>query len=118
VSRYYLKIGNLREEQRDSGLWISTAAGSSGAIRSAGGKLFKNEEKKMQYMPRELYYGFNKTYRHKGGVLHAGQRVAITSLMRSGMIYIDGTHYELKFPFNHTLNVAFSPNPLRTIKLK
>jgi len=48
VSRYYLKIGNLREEQRDSGLWISTAAGSSGAIRSAGGKLFKNEEKKMQ----------------------------------------------------------------------
>jgi len=118
VSRYYLKIGKLKEEQRDSGLWISTAAGSSGAIKSAGGKLFKNEEKKMQYMPRELYYGFSKKYRHKGGVLRAGQRVAITSLMRSGMIYVDGTHYELKFPFNHTLNVAFSPNPLRTIKLK
>jgi len=118
VSRYYLKIGNVKEEQRDSGLWISTAAGSSGAIKSAGGQLFKNEEQKMQYMPRELYYGFSKKYRHKGGVLRTGQRVTITSLMRSGMIYIDGTHYELKFPFNHTLNVAFSPNPLRTIKLK
>jgi len=118
VSRYYLKIGNLKEEQRDSGLWISTAAGSSGAIKSAGGKLFKSEEKKIQYMPRELYYGFSKKYRHKGGVLRAGERVAVTSLMRSGMIYIDGTHYELKFPFNHTLNVAFSPNPLTTIKLR
>jgi len=118
VSRYYLKIGNVKEEQRDSGLWISTAAGSSGAIKSAGGRLFKSEERKIQYMPRELYYGFSKKYRHKGGVLRAGQRVAITSLMRSGMIYIDGTHDELNFPFNYTLNVAFSPNPLKTIKLK
>jgi len=118
VSRYYLKIGNVKEEQRDSGLWIATAAGSSGAIKSAGGRSFKNEEQKMQYMPRELYYGFSKNYRLKGGVLSAGRRVTVTSLMRSGMIYIDGTHYELKFPFNTTLNVAFSPNSLTTIKLK
>jgi NAD+ kinase len=118
VSRYYLKIGDVKEEQRDSGLWISTAAGSSGAIQSAGGRTIKNEEKKMQYMPRELYYGFSKKYRHKGGVLRGFKSIAITSLMRNGMIYIDGTHYELKFPFNYVLKVSFSPNPLKTIKLK
>ena len=118
VSRYYLKIGNIKEEQRNSGLWISTAAGSSGAIKSAGGRSFKSEQKKMQYMPRELYYGFSKKYTHKGGVLDANKTISVTSLMRSGMIYVDGTHYELKFPFNYALKISFSPNPLKTIKLK
>lgn len=117
MSRYYLKIGNIKEEQRDSGLWISTPAGSTGAIKSAGGRTLRAEEKSMQYMPRELYYGFSKTYRHKGGVLRSPRAIFVTSLMRSGMIYVDGTHYKLKFPFNSTLKVSFSPEPLRTIKL-
>jgi len=117
MSRYYLKIGNVKEEQRDSGLWIATSAGSTGAIKSAGGRSLVAGAKIMQYMPRELYYGFSKTYRHKGGILHSPRSISITSLMRSGMIYIDGTHYKLKFPFNATLKVSFSPESLRTIKL-
>jgi len=117
MSRYYVKVGTIKEEQRNSGLWIATATGSSGAIKSAGGRLIKLGEKSIQYMPRELYYGFSKTYKLKGRVLREKPKLEVTSLMRSGRIFIDGTHVQLKFPFNATLKVALSPNPLKTIKL-
>jgi NAD+ kinase len=118
MSRYYLEIGKIKEEQRSSGLWVATPAGSSGAIKSAGGKQLKFYEKKIQYMPRELYYGFRKHYCHTGGVLKAKSAVAITSLMRNGIISIDGTHIKLKFPFNSTLKISLSPNPLRALHIR
>lgn len=117
MSRYRLKIGAIEEEQRSSGLWVATAAGSSGAIRSAGGKLFPPQEKKIQYMPRELYDGFKKCYRLKGGVLQPYQTLAVTSLMRQGMIFADGTHHQLEFSLNAVLKISLSPYPLRTIKI-
>jgi len=117
MSRYYLKIGKIKEEQRNSGLWVATGAGSSGAIRSAGGKLIKIRSKSIQYMPRELYYGFSKNYRHKGGILGPKKTLTVTSLMRGGVIFIDGTHYKLKFPFNSTVKVSLSPNALMTVKV-
>ncbi len=40
MSRYSLTVDDIQEEQKSSGDWISTAAGSSGAIKSAGGKKF------------------------------------------------------------------------------
>jgi len=117
MSRYYLKIDKIKEEQRNSGIWIATPAGSSGAIQSAGGKPLKMNERKIQYMPRELYYGFRKHYHHTGDVLRERQILHITSLMRNGMIFIDGTHIKIKFPFNSTLKVSFSPNPLRVLQI-
>lgn len=118
VSRYYLEIGGIKEEQRNSGLWVATPAGSSGAIKSAGGKQLKMNERKIQYMPRELYYGFHKHYSHTGGVLKGKQMIRITSLMRNGMIFVDGTHIKLKFPFNSTLKISFSSNPLRVLQIR
>ena len=115
LSRYYLQIKGTAEQQRSSGLWISTPAGSSGAIKSAGGKILKRTDKKIQYMPRELYYGANPAYRLKGGVLEAGETIQVTSLMRNGMIFVDGAHHPLRFPFNATAKISLSPHPLRTI---
>lgn len=117
MSRYHLKIGKITEEQRNSGLWISTPAGSTGGVRSAGGKALKRNTDKIQYMPRELYYGFNPSYRLTGGVLSARQNIEVTSLMRSGMIYIDGTHHQLKLPFNATVKISVSPQRLKTVQL-
>lgn len=116
VSRYCLKIGRIKEEQRSSGVWIATPAGSSGAIQSAGGKVLKATERKMQYMPRELYVGGNPPYRLKGGILTQRQVITVTSLMRDGMVFVDGTHVPLKFPFNSTLTVSLSPAPIKVIK--
>ncbi len=117
VSRYYLKIGKVKEEQRGSGLWIAAPAGSSGAIQSAGGKILNVAAQKLQYMPRELFRGVNPPYRLKGGVLARQQNITVISLMREGRVFVDGTHVQLKFPFDATLKVSLSPRPVKTIQI-
>lgn len=117
MSRYALKIGRIKEEQRCSGIWIATPVGSSGAIQSAGGKVMPPTAKRIQYMPRELYWGGKWKYRLTGGILSARQSVTVISLMRQGKIYIDGTHLEFPFPFGATIKVTLSPRPITIIDL-
>ncbi|MFH1359848.1 MAG: NAD(+)/NADH kinase [Candidatus Omnitrophota bacterium] len=110
MSRYVLKIGQRKEFQRSSGLWISTAAGSSGAIKSAGGKVMKLQSKDGQYLPRELQICPNETLKLKGGIYRLKNPIVVTSLMRKGMIYVDGAHLRIPFPFNTKLIVSRSPD--------
>lgn len=116
MSRYFLTIDKIKEEQRSSGVWISTAAGSSGGAHSAGGKVLPSESNKFQYMPRELYRGkIMHSYKLKGDVLKSTDKVIMTSLMREGVVFVDGSHVCLPFSFGAKLIVKHSPNPLKII---
>lgn len=115
MSRYYLTVGRVREEQRSSGVWIATAAGSSGGLHSAGGKLLPLEDKKFQYKPRELYYGKDTHYHLKGGILNPNRKMTLTSLMLEGVVFVDGSHVCLPFPFGAKIFVSRSANPLKVI---
>ena len=115
MSRYFLTVGKTREEQRSSGVWIATAAGSSGGLYSAGGKVLPQENKNFQYMPRELYRGKNIRYQLKGGILKPTQKMTLTSLMRDGVVFVDGSHVCLPFSFGARIFVKRSANPLRII---
>ena len=115
ISRYYLKVGNHKEEQRSSGVWVSTAAGSSAGIHSAGGKVLPEQSKFMQYRPRELYRGHKVEYKLVGDVLKPTQKLSMTSLMREGVIFIDGSHVCLPFSFGTKLQVRRSNFPLKVI---
>jgi NAD+ kinase len=115
MSRYYLKVGRIKEEQRSSGVWIATAAGSSGGIRSAGGRLLPQESRDFLYKPRELYQGKNTDYQLKGDVLKPDQKLAMTSLMRDGVVYVDGSHVRVPFTFSADITVQRSPEPLKVI---
>ncbi len=115
MSRYFLSVEGMKEEQRSSGIWISTAAGSSGAIYSAGGKLLAQESKKIQYKPRELYRGREQNYRLLGQAGTLKQPIVVTSLMRNGMIFIDGAHLRFPFNFGSRLSVSHSRYPLKVV---
>jgi NAD+ kinase len=117
MSRYLLTIGKVTEEHRSSGVWIATPSGSSGGVLSAGGKKIAHTARKLQYMPRELYWGIGWKYRLTGGILPAGQNIKMTSLMRDGRIYVDGTHIDIPFPFGVTAHIALSSRPIRTIDI-
>ncbi|MBP9855065.1 MAG: NAD(+)/NADH kinase [Candidatus Omnitrophica bacterium] len=117
LSRYIIKIDKKQEEQRSSGVWISTAMGSSGAIHSAGGKLLNPYSTDIQYLPRELYAGLNKPYQLKGGVLNRAQSIKIASLMPQGNIYIDGANKVFPFSYGQELHVSLSKFPVQTILL-
>jgi NAD+ kinase len=115
MSRYFLTIGKVKEEQRSSGVWIATAAGSSGGLHSAGGKVVPQEAMEFQYKPRELYRGRHTRYRLKGGMLKSSQKITMTSLMREGVVFVDGSHVCLPFTFGAKIFVTRSTNPLKVI---
>lgn len=117
MSRYYITIKGKKEEHRSSGIWISTAAGSTGAIRSAGGKVLPLTSHRFQYLCRELYYGKQKKYKIKKGVLSKHDSIKIVSLMREGMIFVDGSRLKLTFSFGKTITLKHSPFPLKLVRV-
>jgi len=112
MSRYAIRVNGTQEEQRSSGLWLSTAVGSTAAIKSAGGRVLPRESKAIQYLPRELYYGPGTTYRLTGGLVQLGRAIVLRSLMREGMVYADGEHLRVPFRYGDVLRVSRSPQPL------
>jgi len=116
MSRYRLRIGNREEYQKSSGLWISTAQGSSSAVWAAGGKRLSWTAKQFQYRPRELYHGRLTKNRLTGGLLPPSKTVRITWLMRRGCAFIDGPHVKIPLQFADELCVSLSlSDPLRVL---
>ncbi len=119
LSRYVLKINDSEEEQRSSGVWFSTASGSTGAVHSAGGPVLDIKSDNIVYMPRELYRGWTKKeYAFMGEVLSSGSRVEVSSLMAEGMVFVDGSHQRISFPAPERLLISRAENPLRLVVLQ
>src|SRR4029434_11165662 len=53
MTSYTIQLGTISEPQRSSGLWIATAAGSTAAIRAAGGRMLPLRSRKLQYLVTE-----------------------------------------------------------------
>lgn len=115
MSRYWVEIRGVQEQQRSSGLWIATASGSTGAIRSAGGCGMPRCSRAIQYRPRELYLRGNVSCRWRGGILSPGQVIRIGSLMQDALVCIDGDHVTFPFRYGNLLEVKSFPEPLRLI---
>ncbi len=113
MSRYVLDINGECEEQRGSGIWFSTAAGSTGAICSAGGAMIDLESSDYQYVPRELYKGWRRVpYRFQGGILSQTDQASLTSLMMEGVVFIDGSHQRIPFDASERLTISRAETPL------
>ena len=115
MSRYYLCLKGRKEEQRSSGIWVATAAGSTGAIYSAGGRVLPLASKQLQYVVRELYRGHGRKARLKSGVFSASRTFKVVSIMKDGVIYVDGSHIKIPFSFGEELIVANSEYPLQVV---
>ena len=110
---YDLVIGDQRERQRSSGIWLSTAAGSTAGIRSAGGLVLPLRSRKRQYLVREPYVGHGQSYRLLKGLLPPEVPIDIISRMRRGRVFIDGPHLCYDLGLGDKLSVALAPTPLR-----
>ena len=115
MSRYSLSIGKIKEIQRSSGIWISTAAGSTGAIFSAGGKKLPVDKRDISYKPRELYLGRGGRYRLTGGIIRPEQSALITSMMPHGRVFFDGAHIKHPLIFGTSIKIQTSPHFIRMI---
>ena len=115
MSRYYLHFNGKKEEQRSSGIWVATAAGSTGAIRSAGGRILPEESTDLQFVVRELYCGKIGEPRHRSAIFKAKEQLRLTSLMKEGVVYVDGSHVNFLFPFGEVVTVKKSQHPIRLV---
>jgi NAD+ kinase len=113
TTRYLIGIGNREEEQRSSGIWISTAAGSTAGIGSAGGKKMPRGSRRIQYLVRELYREPNRTYQFTRGFVEPGETIHIASKMGDGELYIDGARTLYPFPFGLRAQIQISGHSLR-----
>lgn len=99
TTRYILQIGEQQEEHRSSGIWISTAAGSTAGIRSAGGKVMPRGSDRLQYLVRELYREPERSYALTRGFINKDEELIVASKMQKSHIYLDGAKTTYEFPF-------------------
>src|SRR5262249_21625534 len=97
TSRYFLEMNNIREEQRSSGMWIGTPAGSTGSLRSAGCPVMDITAQQYQYIVRVPCIRPGEKWQLLRGVLGPDTETQIVSQMRTGRLYIDGQHIDYDF---------------------
>ena len=112
TSRYRLTLGGYSEEHRSSGLWISTATGSTAGIRSAGGRPMPLRSRRLQFRARELYREAGGPGNLASGYLPPGSELAVESAMEQGFLFLDGSRRATPFPFGARAVFRAAPEPL------
>jgi NAD+ kinase len=118
TSRYILEYAGDQERQMSSGVWAGPAAGSTAAIRSAGGKVLATGSQKIQFVIREPYRGVDNKYRLVKGMVPPGEDLKITSRMTKGRIFLDGTQKVHVVGIGDRVRMTLSDEPLTLLGLK
>lgn len=118
TSRYVLEYGGKQERQMSSGVWVGPAAGSTAAIRSAGGKVLPIGSQKIQFAVREPYRGVATKYHLVKGLVGPGDDLKITSRMTKGRIFLDGTQKVHSVAIGQQIRLTLSEEPLTLLGLK
>lgn len=118
TSNYILKVGRQKEEQKSSGVWIGTAAGSTGALRSAGGEVLPLISKKLQYVVREPYIGDGRSHRLVQGLVGEKAHVTVWSKMHQARVFLDGPYRVLSVRLGDEVCFSASQQPLQVLGLQ
>jgi NAD+ kinase len=111
TTRYAIHIDGQSETHKSSGVWVSTAAGSTAAIRSAGGRKQPIASKRLQYLVRECYAPEQHTALLRGFIA-PGEQLSIQSHIRAGRLFIDGPHDVHAIDIGSTITLDRSPESL------
>lgn len=119
MSRYLIETRGGREEQKSSGLIVSTGAGSGGwydaAIRYAlpEGDIFPPTSARARFVTSEPFRGSLSRSRILYGTLAEGEQIAITSMNDDhGIVAVDSIT-QLPFPPGARAIVQLAPEKLR-----
>lgn len=112
MTRFKLEFKGRIESHRSSGIWVSSAAGSTGGIYSAGAKPINLDEKKAIFRLREPYWcDKTKALLHSGNIAQE-ETLKITSEMSDGKLFLDGPHKASKIGIGQSIEISLSKNPL------
>ncbi len=120
TSKYLVDHRGILEDQKSSGVWVATAAGSTAAMASTGGHIQDLSDQRLQWRVRELFReppedkaGQLATWHHDAFFFDGDDDVVLTSKMREGRVYLDGPHCCVDLPMGARLTMHGRCPPLR-----
>jgi NAD+ kinase len=117
TSRYELRHGSRREEQRSSGFWIGPAAGSTAALRAAGGKVLPLDSTALQLVAREPYVMFGRRYKLLKLLIKEDERIVAKSKMDEASLFLDGPIRQIPIQLGDEVSFFTSDEPLKVLGL-
>lgn len=116
MSRYRLTIDDHSEEQHSSGVWLSTPAGSTGAIASAGTTPCPDSGPALLYHVREPFTGRGE-YRLLRDALRPPRPVRLVPTTTGMTCYLDGAHrFQCPAAVGASVWIEPCPTPLRLLR--
>jgi len=116
MTRYRIKVRRREEEHRGSGIWVATGPGSTGAIRSAGGRILPMRSKQIQWLARELYPSLRGKAKLGRGVI-GSNGFEIINLTRNGALFCDGSRRRVNLKPGDLVRFALEAPPLQLLGL-
>jgi len=116
TARYHLASPEGEETQRSSGVWISTAAGSTAALRSAGGLALSLEEERFAFVVREPYAPPGSQVNMTRGTLAKDAVLKITCHLNEARVFIDGAHRQYPVAFGQVVTFRRHRAPLFLVR--
>ena len=117
TSRYIVRCALGKEEQHSSGFWIGTAAGSTGAQRSAGGRVLPLGSKQLQMVVREPYTAPGRRLKLGRVRVKDGDVVTVQSKMDDGTVFLDGPFKRFNVFLGDIVDFRASKEPLTVLGL-
>ena len=97
TARYLVRIDKGYVDQKSSGIWVCTAAGSTAAMASAGGRIQDLSDSRLQIWIREPCRNPVEEKHFGNRYIEAKESIEIISKMREGVLYLDGPHQRIAF---------------------
>jgi NAD+ kinase len=116
MTRYRLEWPGGEELQRSSGVWISTPAGSTSALASAGGPILPLTTEQFAFIAREPYAPPGATVRFRSAVLVNGDELIIECRILDASVFLDGSHRVYRVPLAERVRFSLHPTPLRLVR--
>lgn len=118
TSRYIIEYDGRSEEQRSSGIWVGTAAGSTAATRSAGGRILRFESEKLQLIVREPYNTPGHPVELNRLVFSPPHSLTMYSKMEDARLYLDGPFRQVPVGLGDQVTFCVSAEPLNVLGLE
>lgn len=112
TSRYTISYRGRSEYQKSSGVWIATAAGSTAAALSAGGKALPILSGNIVFIVRELFLKSGKSPLVHG-IVKPDEKLVFQSNMMKGAIFIDGQPPHYPVGYGQVITIGLHPHPIR-----
>ncbi len=110
TARYQIQFGDLKEFQKSSGVWVSTAAGSSAAIAASGGELLDLESSQCQFRVRELYQNGHQRRSLGGAVFDPkADLFFIENRSKQAILSIDGSSHDIDLAYGDKVTFQNAP---------